>query len=66
MKIRPLLAVLALSGSLALAACTQEASQGGGGNPYGSSGQPSSMGGSSGSMSSGSSGSMSSGGGAMR
>ena len=67
MKIRNVLVALAVSGLFALAACNQEATQGGAsGNPYGASGQPStssgsgagSMGG--GSMSSGSSGSSSS------
>lgn len=46
MKIRSLLAVVALCGSLTLAACTQEASQGSSGNPYGSSSKPSDTGGS--------------------
>jgi hypothetical protein len=54
MKIRNVLVAIAVSGMLALAACSEGTSTGSGGNPYGSSGAPSSSGGS---MSSGSSGS---------
>lgn len=61
MKVRNVLVAVAVSGLLALAACSQEAQGGASGNPYGSSGKPSGAAGGGGSMSSGSSGGMSSG-----
>ena len=62
MKIRNVLVAIAVSGMLALAACSEQTGAGsGGGNPYGSSGAPAGSGGAmgsgGGSMSSGSSGS---------